>query len=127
MNEGNRMAKRILHVDNEPDILKAVKAILESEGYEVDTAAGGKACLKLLETKQYDLILLDIMMPDISGWDVFTRIMKTNPGQRVVFLSALEATPERIAALKNSGLADYITKPFDLEAFVTRIKQLVGA
>lgn len=121
------MKKRILHVDNEPDILKAVRSILESEGYEVDNVSGGKACLKLLETKQYDLILLDIMMPDISGWDVFTHIMKTNPKQRVVFLSALEATPERIQALKNSGLADYITKPFDLEEFIQRIKKLVGA
>lgn len=118
--------KRILHVDNEQDILDSVKMLLESEGFEVELATGGKECLKLLETKKFDLILLDIMMPDISGWDVFTRIMKTNPDQKVVFLSALEATPERIKTLKEHGLTDYIMKPFDIEDFVKRVKDLTA-
>ena len=119
--------KRILHIDNEPDTLASVKTILEKEGYEVVSISNGKDAIKEIAYDGYSLVLLDIMMPDLSGWDVFTRIMKISPEYKVVFLSVLDVTPERLAELKKHGLAGYITKPFDREVFVKKVADIINS
>jgi len=118
--------KRILHVDNEPDILKVVKTILEKEGYEVVSVQGGKEALEQVKLDSFSLLILDIMMPDISGWDLFTRISKIAPAYNVVFLTVLEVSEARLKELKEAGVKDYITKPFSRDDFVRRIKTAIG-
>jgi DNA-binding response OmpR family regulator len=120
--------KKILTVDNEEDTVNLIKMILEDAGYEVETALSGKECLERMEQKNFDLVLLDIMMPDMSGWDVFDKIKRMGKLEktRVAFLSVLECSPARKKKLIEEGLADYINKPFKPEELVKRVKSIIG-
>jgi len=118
------MAK-ILHVDNEPDTLELAKMILEKAGHKVTGALSGRGCLEKLANEKFDLVLLDVMMPDMSGWDVFKQIMKNGKGQKVAFLSVIEVSGERKGKLREEGLADYILKPFTADELVKRVKAIV--
>lgn len=117
--------ERILHVDDEADTLKVVKTILEKEGYEVVSVQDGKGAINQIKIDSFDLLLLDIMMPDMSGWDLFTRISKIKPEHKVVFLTVLEVSTERLKQLKDHGIKDYITKPFDRDDLVKRVKKAI--
>lgn len=113
---------KIMHVDNEPDTVSLVKTILESESFGVVTAYSGNECLEKLREEKVDLLLLDIMMPDLSGWDVFQRIEKMKHKPKVIFLSVIPISEERKAELMQNGIADYITKPFSPKDLVKKIK-----
>lgn len=121
------MTDKILVMDNEPDMLSSIKSILQKERYNVSCFNTGKKAVTALKHKKFDLLILDIMMPDLSGWDVFSRAMKINDKQKIIFVSALEISSERKKELENYGLAEYITKPFDLEMFVDRVKIILRA
>ena len=112
---------KILHVDDEDDTLAVVKTILEHEGYEVISVKRGDEALKMIKMDGFDLLILDIMMPDMSGWELFSRISTINPQHKVIFLSILEISEENLAELKSSGVRDYITKPFDRQDFLDRV------
>jgi DNA-binding response OmpR family regulator len=114
----------ILVMDNEQDILDSVKTILEKEGYNVTCVSTGQSAIDAVKTEKFDLVILDIMMPDLSGWDVFGRIRKIDPTQKIIFLSVLEISPERKEELERYGLAEYISKPFDRSAFVNSVKSI---
>jgi len=113
---------KILHMDNEEDVLSSVKTILEKEGFEVESVTRGQTAIDKIVANGFKLVLLDIMMPDLSGWDVFTRLMKTAPHAKVIFLSVLEISPERKKQLIEHGVSDYILKPFDRDDLVKRVK-----
>lgn len=115
--------KRILHVDDEADTLAVVKTILEKEGYEVVSVNSGAKALKEVKVNGFDLLLLDIMMPGMSGWDLFTRIGTINPDYKVVFLSVLEVSNDRLKELKTHGVKGYITKPFGREELIKGVKK----
>ena len=115
--------KRILHVDDESDVLGVVKVILEKEGYEVVSVKSGGEAIKQVKDDGFDLLLLDIMMPAMSGWELFTRISNIAPDYKVVFLSVLSISESRLKELRSSGVKDYITKPFDKNDFVKRVKK----
>jgi two-component system response regulator VicR len=119
------MPKKIMVVDNEPDTVDMVKAILEDGGFVVVTAYSGTECLKKVEVEKPDLILLDIMMPDLSGWDVYNRLRKTDKETKVSFLSAIEVSRERMDKLLQSGLSDYITKPFTADELLERVGRIL--
>ena len=119
--------KKILHVDDEPDTLKVVKTILEKEGFEVTSIESGKGALKQVKLDSYDLIILDIMMPDMSGWDLFTRIAEIKAEYKVLFLTVLEVSESRLKELKEHGIKDYITKPFDRDELVVRVKKALSS
>jgi len=117
---------KILHVDNEQDTIVLVKLILTKAGYNVESAMSGKECLKKYEEEKPNLILLDIMMPDMSGWDVFQKIREKNKKQKIAFLSVIEVSEQRKAELMKEGLVDYILKPFTEEELKTRVKKILG-
>ena len=108
-------------------MLSSIRTILKKEGYKVSCFDTGKKALNALKTKKFDLLVLDIMMPDLSGWDVFGRARKINDKQKVIFVSVLEISPERKRELENYGLAEYITKPFDIARFIDRVKIILLA
>jgi len=118
---------KILHMDNEEDVLSSVKTILEKEGFEVESVTRGQTAIDKIIANGFKLVLLDIMMPDLSGWDVFTRLMKTSPHVKVIFLSVLEISPERKKQLIEHGVSDYILKPFDRADLVKRVKAALYA
>jgi two-component system response regulator VicR len=118
--------KKIMVVDNEPDIVDLTRTVLEIGGYNVIPAYSGEECLRKLDIEKVDLILLDIMMPGMSGWDVFNRIKNKSPDIKVAFMSVLEISDKRKQVLLDEGLADYIMKPFDKDSLLGRIDNILG-
>jgi DNA-binding response OmpR family regulator len=117
--------KKIMVVDNEPDIVDLTRTVLELGGYYVVAAHSGEECLRLLEKEKVDLVLLDIMMPGMSGWDVFNRINKKSTVTKVAFMSVLEISDKRKQVLLEEGLADYIMKPFDKDTLLNRVDKIL--
>lgn len=118
------MSKKILYVEDNMDTASAVKVMLESGGFEVDVAYTGKEGLKKGKNG-FDLILLDIMLPDMSGWDIFEKLKK-NGETKFAFLSVIPVSSERMAELKSAGISDYITKPFTKGDLIKRVKAILG-
>jgi DNA-binding response OmpR family regulator len=119
------MSKKVMIVDDEPDIRFTVGRMLEMNGYTVIKAVDGKDCIKKLNESTPDLVLLDIMMPEMSGWDVVAKI-KENPSWNeipIIFLTAKGDT----MSIGMGGLAtqDYIVKPFNIKDLKNRIEQLL--
>jgi len=125
--ENTQTKKRILHVDDEEDTLTVVKTMLEKEGFEVVSVKSGVSALDQIKLDNFSLIILDIMMPDMSGWDLFSRIAKIKSDYKVIFLSILELTQEKIKELMDAGVKDYIKKPFDRDDFVARVKKVIDS
>ncbi len=112
-------------VDNEPDIVDLTRTVLELGGYIVVPSYSGEEALRRLEKEKVDLVLLDIMMPGMSGWDVFNRIKKKNKDIKVAFMSVLDISEKRKQVLLDEGLADYIMKPFDKETLLQRVDRIL--
>ena len=117
--------KKILYVEDNLDTANAVKIMLSKAGYEIETAKNGKEGIEKAK-KGYDLYLLDIMLPDMSGWDIFAKLHKDIKGAKYAFLSAIPVSSERLAELKKSGVSDYITKPFTKEKLIESVKKIIG-
>ena len=122
------MAKRIMVVDDEENILALVTAILEGEGYSVTTASNGEDCLKKLRTDKPDLVLLDMMMPGMSGREVCERIRKApeTKNLRVAFLTVAKFSDAGRDVLKKMNVLDYITKPFENDDLVDRVRKMLA-
>jgi DNA-binding response OmpR family regulator len=120
------MAERILIADDDPDIVQFVRVNLELEGFEVEAALdGGEALAKILSAPP-DLVLLDIMMPEMDGLGVLRRL-RTRPAAAnvaVILLTAKALPEDRVEGLE-LGADDYITKPFDLDELIARVKTVL--
>jgi two-component system response regulator VicR len=121
------MSKIIMVVDDEPDTVDLVKLVLETEGFEVITAYSGKECLKQLEASMPDAVLLDIMMPDMDGWEVFKKIRERYENLPVAMLTVRNQDIDIMLGLHVLKADDYITKPFGRKDLVERVKKLVEA
>jgi len=118
--------KKILHIDDDADILSSVKTILDKRGgFEVTNLYSGAAALKDIESNDYSLILLDVMLPDMSGWEISKRILKMKPDSKIIFMSVLELTAEKEKEIAAAGVKDYIRKPFDQDDLVERIMKAI--
>jgi DNA-binding response OmpR family regulator len=101
----------ILIVDDEPDTLGLIELTLKTAGYNVQTASGGQDALRKVRDESFDLVLLDIMMPDMSGYEVLKRLMDApTPPPPVMFLTAKSAEQDRELG-RNLGAAGYLVKP----------------
>ena len=112
--------KKILVVDDENDIAELIKDILEDEGYSISIANEGKSAINLIKEEKFDLILLDIMMPDISGTEVCANI-RNEPAAPIIFVTAKTNLTSKLVGFE-VGADDYITKPFVNEELVARVK-----
>jgi len=120
------MPLRILVVDDESINLKLVSRLLEMEGYEVITAQSGDASLRLIEQSPPDMALLDVMMPDMDGYELCRRL-RQNPrtaGIPIVMLTALVDENERLKGIE-AGADDCLPKPFDVELLRARLARLL--
>ena len=122
------MANKIMIVDDEPDVVDLVKLVLKSEGYEVVTAYSGKEALEKVGVEMPDLVLLDIMMPQMDGWEVYNRI-KSNAKTKdipVAMLTAKSQSIDKMIGLHVVQVDDYITKPFGRAELLERVKKILA-
>lgn len=118
------MNKKILVVDDEESIVTLLQYNLERSGYDVITASDGEEALKKAETEKPDLIVLDVMLPDIDGFTVTRRIRQEGITTPVLYLTARDDTQDKVMGLTVGG-DDYVTKPFSLEEVVARIRAIL--
>ena len=116
-------AKKILVVDDERKIVDIVAAYLEREGYQVLVAYEGKSALESARRQLPDLIILDLMLPEISGWDI-CRTLRKDSDVPIIMLTARDETTDKIVGLE-LGADDYVTKPFDPKELVSRVKAVL--
>lgn len=114
---------KILVVDDEKLLVKGIKFNLENEGYEVDTAYDGEAALNLAKTNDYDLLILDIMMPKLSGVEVCMRVREFSTVP-IIMLTAKSEDSDKLVGFE-SGADDYVTKPFNILELKARIRALL--
>jgi DNA-binding response OmpR family regulator len=117
------MAEKILIVDDEKKIIKIVSSYLKKEGFEIFSAEDGKNALEIFESKNLDLIILDLMLPKISGEDVCSTIRRTSDIP-IIMLTAKGQENEKIEGL-NIGADDYLVKPFSPRELVARVKAIL--
>lgn len=111
---------RILVVDDEPYITDLLGAALRFEGFSVDVAGTGQEAIAMAQRSSHDLVLLDVMLPDLNGTEVCRRLRADGVRTPVLFLTARDATEDKVAGLTMGG-DDYVTKPFSLDELVARI------
>lgn len=117
------MARRILLVDDEPLIVKGLKFSLEQDGYQTDTAYDGEEALQKAETLPFDLIILDVMLPKMSGTEVCQRI-REHSDVPIIMLTAKGEDMDKILGLEY-GADDYMTKPFNILELKARVKSIL--
>jgi two-component system alkaline phosphatase synthesis response regulator PhoP len=115
---------RILLVEDEESIREAVKLNLELEHYEVIATGSGREAIQLLQEQRFDLLLLDVMLPEINGFEICEQVRLTDRDVPILFLTAKDGAKDRITGLKLGG-DDYLTKPFVLEELLLRVNNLV--
>ena len=117
------MNERILVVDDEPAIVDAVVYALRRDGFEVDTAVDGREALEAGRAGSYDVLVLDLMLPEISGLDV-CRMLRAESDVPIVMLTARDAEVDRVLGLE-LGADDYVTKPFSTAELVSRVRAIL--
>lgn len=116
---------KILYVEDNKDTAKAVKIILNAVGYDVELAFTGKEGLKKLKKGKFDLVILDNMLPDITGIEIFGKI-KHDKKCKYAFLTITPVSLEKLENLKKEGVADYISKPFKKNDLIKRVQKILN-
>ncbi|MHA7649946.1 two-component system response regulator TcrX [Mycobacterium sp. ML4] len=114
----------VLVVDDEPVLAEMVSMALRYEGWNISTAGDGSSAIAAARAERPDVVVLDVMLPDMSGLEVLHRLRQENPGLPVLLLTAKDAVEDRIAGLTAGG-DDYVTKPFSIEEVVLRLRALL--
>ena len=115
---------RALVVDDEPTLAELLSTALRYEGWQVENALTGQSAVRAARALDPDVVVLDVMLPDLDGIEVLRRIRATHPNVPVLFLTAKDAVEDRIAGLTAGG-DDYVTKPFSLEEVLARLRGLL--
>jgi two-component system OmpR family response regulator len=114
----------VLVVDDEPVLAELVSMALRYEGWDIATAGDGETAIALARENPPDVVVLDVMLPDMSGLDVLHELRAQIPGLPLLLLTAKDSVEDRIAGLTAGG-DDYVTKPFSLEEVVLRLRALL--
>ena len=114
------MAKKVLVVDDEKLIVKGIRFSLEQDGMEVDCAYDGEEAVECIQNKEYDMILLDLMLPKMNGLEVCQQVREFSDVP-IIMLTAKDETMDKVAGL-DSGADDYLTKPFAIEELLARMR-----
>ena len=116
--------ERLLLVDDEDNLRTMLEAALSHTGFVVDAVSNGRAALEVAKANTHDLILLDVMMPDLDGFEVCRRLRSEYVKTPVIFLTARDATEDKVRGLTTGG-DDYLVKPFSLEELVARVQAVL--
>jgi DNA-binding response OmpR family regulator len=115
------MSHRILVVDDDEDVLLFITILLQQSGFSVLKAKGPREGLQLAQEQKPDLVLLDIMMPEMDGWEVSRRLREMTPEMPIVFVTAKASAEDRRKGMEMGD--DYVVKPFDAHELVRRIRE----
>src|ERR1700759_2676754 len=115
---------QLLLVEDEPEIQSFLKQPLANAGYEVDAAKDGRTAIQLASGKKYDVLIVDLGLPDQDGIDLILRLRRLGVGSPVLILSARRSVEDRVAGLEQGG-DDYLTKPFALAELLARLRNLL--
>lgn len=115
---------RILLVDDEKELRDALSQVLEREGYRVELAEAGQSGLNLAQTQDYDLLILDWMLPEYSGIQICQQVRATGKATPVLMLTAKDTIDDRVQGL-DAGADDYLVKPFELRELLARVRALL--
>jgi two-component system OmpR family response regulator len=115
---------RVLVVDDEPNIVDVIAMALRHQRFEVETAATGRQALEMTRRLPAHVMVLDVMLPDMEGFEVAQRLVSEHADIPILFLSARDSTADRVHGLTTGG-DDYVTKPFSLEELIARVHNLV--
>jgi two-component system OmpR family response regulator len=129
MNEDLHMTEnsaplRVLVVDDEPNLVEVVSMALRYQGFGVETAGNGREALAAVTRFKPHLMVLDVMLPDMEGFDVAARLGAQRAGVPIIFLTARDSTEDKVRGLSGGG-DDYMTKPFSLEELVARVRTIL--
>ena len=114
----------VLLVEDEENLHESLKMNLELQGYQVTSAFDGLQAMKAVQNEYFDLIILDVMLPEVDGFSVTQNIRLTNTEVPILILSAKDTSADRVTGLKK-GADDYLTKPFNLEELLLRVQKLI--
>jgi DNA-binding response OmpR family regulator len=122
------MGKKILLVDDEVDILTLYKRILEKEGYEIATAVNGPEALQKMITFKPNLVVLDIMMPEIDGWELSKKIRSEHNEKElpIIMLTVKSEIEDKVKSVEEAGANRHLTKPINGSILISTIKALLG-
>ena len=121
--------KMILCIEDEPEMIDLIRLILSSRGFEVRGANGGKEGLEIIRNEHPDLVLLDLMMPEIDGWEVYQQ-MKADPTTRnipVIVVTAKAQNIDKVLGLHIAKVDDYIAKPFGPQELIDSVEKILGS
>ena len=121
-------AKRILCIEDEPEMIDLIRLILGRRGFEVSGAAGGNAGIKAVREQLPDLVLLDLMMPDMDGWEVYQQ-MKANESTRnipVIVVTAKAQNIDKVLGLHIAKVDDYTSKPFSPQELLNSVEKVIN-
>ncbi|WP_323710487.1 response regulator transcription factor [Mammaliicoccus lentus] len=113
--------EKILIVEDEVKIARVIQLELEYANYEISIANTGRQALELFESNHFDLVLLDVMIPELNGLEVLRRIREEDSNIKIIMLTARDAVMDKVSGL-DSGANDYMTKPFEIEELLARIR-----
>ena len=116
--------KKVLIIEDEPNLRKLLALNLDLEGYTTDIAIDGSEAISKLDSAHYDIVILDLMLPKISGLDVLAKLRMSNSTLPVIITSAKDTSSDRIEGLKK-GADDYLVKPFEIEELLIRMQKLL--
>lgn len=121
--------KQILCIEDHPEMIELVKLILGRRGFEVVGAVGGKEGLEAIAHSSPDLILLDLMMPDVDGWEVYRQIKARDElrDRPIIVITAKAQGIDRVLGLHIAGVDDYITKPFGPKELIDSVERFLGS
>ena len=125
----NDNLKNILCIEDEPEMIDLIRLILTRHGFNVQGAYGGREGLKMIRENAPDLILLDLMMPDVDGWEVYQQIKadeKTN-NIPVIVVTAKAQNIDKVLGLHIAKVDDYIAKPFSPQALLESVERVLGS
>jgi two-component system response regulator VicR len=120
--------KRVVCIEDEPEMIDLVKLILSRRGYQVLGAMGGREGLEAIRREKPDLVLLDLMMPDMDGWEVFQKMKadETTKGIPVIVVTAKAQSIDKVLGLHIAKVDDYITKPFGPQELVDSVERVLA-